>query len=206
MNGGDHRATHLGHLVHLGHDDEGGARVETGGGFVEKEHGRVGHELDRDGEHLALTRGEAVGGARGADHATGERAKLENVERLGHESVSRLRGHLVAEAKLRREFERLGNGGELVVQIHLFAVRSAPRKRLLLHLVPVEGDGSLANAASLASGDDVQQGRLTRAGRAHERKHATRARGGRDRLQQLLGSSAGFLRDVHRVFEIFPRD
>ena len=66
-------------------------------------------------------------------------------------------------------FERLGNGGELVVQIHLFAV-AVHAKRLLLHLVPVEGDGSLANAASLASGDDVNKvvcPRRTRPWRKH---------------------------------------
>ena len=58
------------------------------------------------------------------------------------------------------------------MKVHLFAVRGESGESLLLDLVPVELDGPFAHTPSLTPGDDVQERRLTGAGRAHEREES----------------------------------
>ena len=176
MDGGDDRAAHVGHLLHLSHDDERGSGVESGRGLVEEEHRRVRDELDGDGEHLSLTGRESVCATAHADHSPGDGPELQDVERLLDEAPTLRRGHLSSQAKLSGELQGLLDGGELVVKVHLLAVRGESGKRLLLNLVTVELNGTLANATGLATGDDVEKGGLARAGRAHEREEALGAR------------------------------
>ena len=68
-----------------------------------------------------------------------------------------LRTHLISQTQRGGELQRLTHRGELVVQIHLLAIRRETREGLLLNLVPVEGDGPFAHTAGFATGD---QGRL----------------------------------------------
>ena len=82
VDGGDDRAAHVGHLLHLSHDDQRGSGVESGCGLVEEEHRRVRDELDGDGEHLSLTGRESVCATAHADHSPGDGPELQDVERL----------------------------------------------------------------------------------------------------------------------------
>ena len=96
MNRGDDRPAHVRNLLHLGHDDERGAGVQTARGLVQEENRRVGDELDGDGEHLALAGRQTVGAPALPDHASRDGPQLQDIQRLLHEPPSLGRGHLGA--------------------------------------------------------------------------------------------------------------
>jgi hypothetical protein len=59
VDGADDGAPARRDALHRAHDEERRAGVEARGGFVEEEHGGVGHELDADGQALPLAHQQA---------------------------------------------------------------------------------------------------------------------------------------------------
>ncbi len=60
VDGADHRAACVNRVADRPHDNGSSSGVQAAGRLIHEHDGRVGHELDRDGEPLALLNAEPI--------------------------------------------------------------------------------------------------------------------------------------------------
>nr|BAJ92448.1 predicted protein [Hordeum vulgare subsp. vulgare] len=142
-------APRLGHGPERADDLEGGGAVETGGGLVEHQHGRVTHGLDADGHAATLAAGEVL------DPGVGDACQREVVdERVDRGGIVRVR----AEAEAGAEVERLAHGEQREEDVALGDVAAEAAQGRGVDGGAIDAEVSRRGGAGLkAAGEDLEQ-------------------------------------------------
>ncbi|PMB69223.1 hypothetical protein BM221_003861 [Beauveria bassiana] len=199
VDGDEHRLPDGGELAQKLDGAVGRLPVEARRGLVEEdEDAGLGHELDANGDALALLHGQA--GADLADERVGEGLELEQVDDGVDVGELLLARRLAALAEKRRELERLADRRVRLVHVELLAVARGPLKGDG-ERAAVDEDGTGNGAVRLALGEHVEERRLAGARRSHERRQIT----GLDPALDIVEQETVSRGRLDSVREILPR-
>ena len=191
MGGEQDRRAGIREATQVGEESGAGGGIKTRGRFVEKEHVRVGQQLDRDACPFALT------AAQGADSQVALRSQVQPVERLVDELMQRLGRRGGRHPELRRVSQRRDQREFHVDDVVLGHVthRATYLHEVRCRIDPVERDRPLVRRTDAR--DRFKQRGLSRAAPTHDGNKLTRLDRERDLVEHTLTIADRFRQTAH---------